>query len=195
MTSYRNHLAGWGRAVRYRRQRTSRRRHHDRARPCQPRRTRDRLGTGLPRHWASAHPVHCRQILTGDPGSLVERGGTFRPHPDVRSHRGRRTHRRDLGQDGLHPRRPSARRSRTLDLRTEPVQCHRPVACRRCDRSQCGNRADRPGPDRPAAARHRRKGNPLRHRSPVLRLRPRAGTPDEARNRNRLQPGQRIRRR
>ena len=51
------------------------------------------------------------------------------------------------------------------------------------------------GPGRPAAARHRAKGNPLRHRSPLLRLGPRAGTPDEARNRNRLQPDQRCRRR
>src|SRR5438045_2338010 len=52
-----------------------------------------------------------------------------------------------------------------------------------------------PVPDRAAAARHRRKGNPLRHRRPVLRFGPRAGTPDEARNRNRLQPDQRFRRR
>ena len=131
----------------------------------------------------------------GDPGSLVERGGAFRPHAGVRSQRGRRTHRRDLGQDGLHPGRPPARRSRTLDLRTEPLQRHRPVARRRRDRSERGNRADGHCPGRAAAARHRRKGNPLRHRSALLRLRQRAGPPDEARNRNRLQPGQRCRRR
>ena len=94
--------------------------------------------------------------------------------PDVRSHRGRRTRRCDLGQDGLHPGRPSACRSRTLDLRTEPLQRHRSVACRRGDRRECSDRADRHGPGRPAAARHQRKGNPLRHRRPLLRRGPRA---------------------
>ena len=98
---------------------------------------------------ASPHPVHCRQIFAGDPGSLVERGGAFRPHPDLRSHRGRRTRRRDLGQDRLHPGRPSACRSRTLDLRTEPLQRHRPVACRRCDRRQCGTAPTAPVPTGP----------------------------------------------
>ena len=39
-----------------------------------------------------------------------------------------------------------------------------------------------PVPTGPLAARHQRKGNPLRHRRSLLRRGPRAGTPDETRN-------------
>ena len=51
-----------------------------------------------------------------------------------------------------------------------------PTPCRRGHRRECGNRADRPGPDRPVTAGHQRKGNPLRHLRSLLRRGPRAGT-------------------
>ena len=145
----------------------------------------------------SAHPGHRRQVLAGDPGSLDERGGTFRPHAGVRSQRGRRSHRGHVGPDGLRPRRPPACRSRTVDRRTKPVQRHRSLQRRRRNRSASGNRADgrrSAGPDRPLPARHHRTGNPVRNRSPVLRLRQGTGTADEARDRHRLQSRQRCRR-
>ena len=97
-----------------------------------------------------------------------------------------------VGPDRLRPGRPPARRPRTLDRGTEPVQRHRPVLRSCGDGRASGDRADGQRPGRTAAARHRRKGNPLRYRGPLLRLRQGARTPDEARHRYRLQPDQRM---
>ena len=86
-------------------------------------------------------------------------------------------------------------RPRTLDRRTGGGFV-RTVAGRR-DRTVGGRRGyvDRAGSDRPCGARHHRSRNPVRNCGTVLR--PGQGTrpPDEARDRHRLQPGQRRRRR
>ncbi len=111
----------------------------------------------LPRHCPPAHPDHRRQVLAGDPGGLVERGG----RSDLTQVFDRSVARQDAppissGRIDCIRRRPSACRSRTLDLRTPSPSVF--PACRlpplRPRRSP--PRADRAGQHgRAAGARHR----------------------------------------